>query len=173
MSVSPPQIPQPGDAYRNASAAWLKEIIRQGELRLQCQLQAAIAADARAGVLASIQAAASAALIVFGAQSDIVGTVEAAAYSAAAPLFIGALMSAWSARPVAFFFPGLEPKDWLPAVDTDEPRVACDRAYAEYLDDYLKDNARFMKRNGRWLTASLGTLALAPVFAIAALLLVP
>ncbi len=170
---SSPQTPatpsQPGDAFKGASADWVKEIIRQGELRLQAQLQSALAADARAGVLASIQAAVVAALVVFGGSDEVRGAEEAAAYTAAAFTFVGAVLAGVAARPIAFDFPGLAPLDWAHAIQTGEAEDSANRAYAEYLDEYLRANDSRMKVNG-WLTrAALAAMVLAPAAAVVAL----
>lgn len=168
---SPQAQPQAGDPFKGASREWVREIIRQGELRLQAQLQAALAADARAGVLASIQAAASAALVLFGGADDVTGSTEAAAYWAAAVAFLGAACAGIAARPISFDFAGLEPHDWAHAVQTREPEDSAERAYAEYLDDYLKDNAKRMAGNGRLSLASLGAMIATPVVAVIVLVL--
>lgn len=136
----------------------LREIIRQGELRLQAQLQAALAADARAGAMASLQAAASAALIVLGTQDTVSGATEAASYGAAAILLLGSMMAAWAARSVPFDFPGLAPMDWAEAVETDEPEESAMRYYASYLDEYLAANDATMVGNGRLIRVALACL---------------
>ncbi|MNQ63342.1 hypothetical protein D3C85_777210 [compost metagenome] len=172
MPSSPPTAAtpsQPGDAFEGASADWVKEIIRQGELRLQAQLQSALAADARAGVLASIQAAVVAALVVFGGSDEVRGAEEAAAYSAAALTFLGAVLAGIAARPIGFDFPGLAPLDWAEAVQTKEPEDSANRAYAQYLDDYIKANDDRMKINGWFTRAALVAMVLAPAAAVIAL----
>lgn len=167
MSSQPlPQAqPQAGDAFKGVSREWVREIIRQGELRLQAQLQAALAADARAGVLASIQAAATSALVIFGAADNVTGAIETASYWAAAVAFIGAALAGLAARPIPFDFAGLEPEGWAYAIQTNEPEESAERSYAQYLDDYLKANARRMKLNGALSRLALIAMIASPVVA--------
>jgi hypothetical protein len=173
MSNPQPQVSQPGDAFVGASPELLREIIRQAELRLQAQLQSALAADARAGVLASLQAAAAAALVVFGASGQASGTSQAAAYFAAGVAMMGAMLAGIAARPIDFDFAGLKPSDWATAVQTNEPEDSGHRAYAQYLDDYLKANARRMATNGILTRWAIAAMVMAPVTALLVLTCLP
>ena len=157
---------QPGDEFKGASPESMKEIIRQGELRLQAQLQAALAADSRSNALVAIQAAAAAALVVYAGSADVKGTPEFTAFVSAAFFSVGAMFAAWAARPVSFDFAGLNPSDWVPAIESAEPVDSARRAYATYLDDYLKDNAARMSANGGWTMMSIKMMAMAPVAAV-------
>lgn len=160
---------QPSDEFKGATKGWLDDIIRQGELRLQAQLQAAIAADARAGLLASIQAATSAALVVFGGSNEVTGDAERAAYVAASFALVGSILALIALRPITFDFAGLRPRDWLPAIETNEPELSAKRYYAGYLDEYLCANDGRMRVNGRLAFASICSLIIAPLAAIASL----
>lgn len=153
---------QPGDEFKGASPESVKEIIRQGELRLQAQLQAALAADSRSNALAAIQAAAAAALVVYAGSADVKGTPELTAFVGAVFFTCGAMFAAWAARPIAFDFAGLNPSDWVQAIESGEPVDSARRAYATYLDEYLKDNAARMSANGDWTMRSIKMMAMAP-----------
>lgn len=94
------------------------EAIREGEIRVQAQLAAAIAADQRALTLAGFQIGAataamagSAALLVAGRDFIIAGC--AIAFSAG--LIIAAWLAVSTVRPSGFFFPGNDPENWLPS----------------------------------------------------------
>lgn len=163
---------QPGDEFKGASAESVKEIIRQAELRLQAQLQAAIAADSRSNALAAIQAAAAAALVVYAGASDVKATPELAALVAAAFFSAGAMFAAWAARPIPFDFAGLNPSDWAQAIQTREPVDSARRAYANYLDDYLQANSTRMAANGESTTRSIKMMAMAPIAAVLVIYLV-
>lgn len=157
--------------YQNADIAILKEIVRQGESRLQAQLQAALAADARAGLLSSLQAASSAALFVAAAQTEISGLAETAAYISAACLLIGASLAAWALRPIDFGFVGNRPSNWIDSI-RDRERLKIGLAgTAVHLDKYLAQNDRYMAGNARLTRASLIALIAGPVLAAAYLAL--
>lgn len=162
---SSPIVAVPGEDLIPSDPAILDEIIRQAEGRLQAQLQAAIASDNRAMVLASIQAAASAALVVAGGQDDISGAGELASYAASFVLFLGSACAAWSARPVPFGFMGTNPADWVDAIKTNEQLLSARAHYAAFLDEYLRLNAQFMENNTPWTKGALIALVIAPIAA--------
>ncbi|MFN7130053.1 MAG: hypothetical protein ACK4OJ_13415 [Brevundimonas sp.] len=168
----PNPICQAGDEFKGASAESVKEIIRQGELRLQAQLQAAIAADGRSNALAAIQAAAAAALIVYAGGAGVEETSALAAFMAAAFFIAGAIFAAWAARPIAFDFAGLHPSDWVEAIKTKEPVDSARRAYATYLDEYLKANDIRMAENGNYTVRSIKMLSMAPFASVIVVYLV-
>lgn len=165
--MSVPAAKEPGDDYRGADPDFLSEIIRQGELRLAAQLQAALAADARGGWLASVGAAGAAALIAVGAQETVVGKEELASYFGACAFAISAILAAFGARPVKFEFPGMRPADNVPAIgDTAWPTHRSKAAYAQYLDEYVEANDDFMARNAHWTRRAMFAAVCAPVVAL-------
>ena len=145
-----------------ADLSVLDEIIRQAELRMQVQIQLALAADARAGVLATVQGTGSAALVVVAAQSTtpiaIFPTLAAATVLAA-----GAVLAAVAARPVDIGAPGTRPRDWLGDVQSGVPLARARADTAWLLDKYLIENEKIMASNNRWATRSIWCLAAAPI----------
>ncbi len=154
-----------------ADIAILDEVIRQAELRMQVQIQLALAADARAGVLATIQGTGSAALFVVAAQSTT-PIALAPTLAAATVLAVGAVLAAVAARPVDIGAPGTRPRDWLSDIRSGVP-LARSRADAAWLlDRSLIDNEKIMISNNRWTTRSIHCLAAAPIVSALALAVV-
>jgi hypothetical protein len=94
--------------------ASLREMHRQAEACLNGTVQLALAADSRATALTGIFGAGAVALLVMvaavltGDNSNL--ALVCAGSAAAALLFFGALVCAWSARPVDFHVGGYEPR---------------------------------------------------------------
>lgn len=157
----PPAFPAWQD-YASADPELLQEIVRQAEIRMQAQLQSALAADARAGLLSSLQAAASAGLFVAAAQADIKGSAEAAAYISASLLALGALLAACALRPIDFGFVGNKPSNWIDDIIAQETKQTGLAGTAEHLDKYLRLNDQRMSTNARLVSGSLFFLVGAP-----------
>lgn len=147
----------------------ITEIIRQGEARLQAQLQTALACDTRSVGLASLQSAASAALIIAAAQDDISGSSEVACYLSAIILLSGAVVAGWALRSVGFAFVGNRPKFWVACIGNGDKLAECLAGTAVHMDKHLALNDEIMKRHGRLTNMSLACLALAPLAALSAL----
>lgn len=148
--------------YASADPELLQEIVRQAEIRMQAQLQSALAADARAGLLSSLQAAASAALFVAAAQAEIAGQAETAAYISASLLALGALFAAFALRPVDFGFVGNKPSNWIDDIIAKENKQIGLAGTAEHLDKYLRLNDQRMSENAKLVSTSLLFLIGAP-----------
>lgn len=158
------------DAFLSANENILGEAIRQGELRLQAQLQSALASDARAVGLASLQAAASAGLLVAAAQDDISGIGEAAAYISAALLLLGAIAACLALSSVGFGFVGNRPGLWRECIQQKDTFKTCMASSAAQLDKYLILNDETMRKNGKLTNLSVLFLGLAPISAFALLI---
>jgi hypothetical protein len=169
--TSAPEQPAPWQDFQSAAPKILDEIIRQGEARLQAQLAAAIAADTRSGLLASIQGAASVALFVAGAQTDVTGAAEAAANVCGIALALGAGFGVWASRPVDFGFPGNNPSNWLEPIQNQESLQVARAGTAHLLDKYLKLNDWQMRRQQRWTLLSVSCLIVAPIVAFAVVMI--
>jgi hypothetical protein len=96
----------------------LGEVVREGELKLQSQLQASLAADSRALSLAGFSLTGSTALLGAAAAlshdnaPDFPIIYIATGFGVA--LLVSGGLAVLSARPVKFYFPGNEPKNWVP-----------------------------------------------------------
>ena len=145
-----------------ADIAVLDEVIRQAELRMQVQIQLALAADARAGVLATIQGTGSAALFVVAAQSTA-PVALAPTLAAAIVLALGAVLAAVAARPVAIGAPGTRPRDGVSDIRAGVSLARARADTARLLDKYLIENEEIMVSNNRWTTRSIFCLAAAPI----------
>jgi hypothetical protein len=94
-----------------------RQILQQAETRLQAQLQAALASDARAmtvaSVLITLATATTAAALAYwdkaGNLPILIGGLVAAAF-----MLAGAAFGVWAARPTDFYFPGNQPEKWIP-----------------------------------------------------------
>jgi hypothetical protein len=141
----------------------LDEIIRQAELRMQAQLQLAVAADARSGLVARVQGAASAALVAVAAQTGPASLAFAPAIAAAVVLGAGTVLAAVASRPVSFGYPGAHPGDWLEDIKQGTSLLQARAETAALLDKYLRLNETVMTNNNRWATWSIICLMAAPV----------
>jgi hypothetical protein len=93
-----------------------RQILTQGEIFLSAQLQAALAADARATTMAGLYTTLALATLAGGfgywdKTSDIAPLL--AALVAGSLLAVAAAMAAWAARPIDFYFPGNQPSQWF------------------------------------------------------------
>lgn len=156
-----------------------REAIREGELRLEAQLQIATAADQRALTWGGLLVAATTAALGGGIA---LATKDAPDYPLAflAIFFAGSLTwASWGAlsttRPAKFHVPGNLPANWLP--DDHQPRAREEvrlkwsrKEQAECLQDAIaanalaaEDRARLMLRSfgiAKWTIAAGGCLLL-------------
>ena len=145
------------------------EIVRQAEERMRMQVQMALAADARAVWIATLQGAGSIALLVAAMEKLSAGS-RAVVVLAAGCLAVATFCAAVAAFPIAFGMIGTLPSDWVDAVQDREPLSQSLAGYAVWLDKYLKFNAKQMANNNNWLRCSIVISVLAPVVAFAAAL---
>lgn len=145
--------------YSSAHDDLLKEIIRQAEIKLQAQLQAAIAADHRAlGVAAAM--ATIVALIMGGtvALFQAPGAPECLAWVGtvvSVTLLVAVVLAVLSARSIGFYFPGSEPSAWEEDVREEHTLKQSLGDMASHYDQMIRNNAREMKRAGHIFNASL------------------
>src|SRR5688572_13087690 len=93
----------------------IRQIFDQADKHLGAQLTAGLAADQRALSVAAIatgfaSALYAAAIGYWSAKGDL--AVLIAGLVSGSTMLAGALMCAWAARPVDFFFPGSQPDKW-------------------------------------------------------------
>jgi hypothetical protein len=143
----------------------LDEIIRQGEARLQAQLQSALASDARAGVMASIQGAAAAALFVAATGKDFEPRLQLSAFVAAFVFTFGAFFAACALRPVAFGWVGSKPSDWLDDIGEGIGLLAAKAQTAVWIEKGLNHNGGAIRLNCRLTNAAIICLVAAPLSA--------
>jgi hypothetical protein len=92
-----------------------RQILSQGEVHMQAQLDVAIAADQRAttasSLFASIAAATTAATLAYWDKSGDL-PILIAGISGSAAMGIGAIITLRAANPVDFYLPGNHPRNW-------------------------------------------------------------
>ncbi|RSV20378.1 hypothetical protein CA236_00220 [Sphingomonas sp. ABOLG] len=142
----------------------LKEVVREGERRIDAQLATANAADQRAmawaALLVTVAAAVlggSAALLTTGKNLLLAGTGVGVAFM----LGVAIMKAIDVVRPKNFDFPGNQPRNWLPekwqCYGTGQ---ACDLRQAlleqaATLDEQIADNAAAADASGLQLRASM------------------
>lgn len=93
-----------------------RQIAGQGETFLKAQLQAALAADSRATAMAGLYVTLALAVIAAGlGYWDKTGNSSAlwSAALAGGLLVVAAILAAWAARPIEFYYPGNQPGQWF------------------------------------------------------------
>ena len=160
----------------------LAEVVREGELKLQAQLEASLAGDIRALSLAGFSLTGSTALL--GAAAALARnerpdySVMLIATALGALLLVSGGLAVLSARPVRFHFPGNEPKNWLPSEwqlsPSEKPTLKRARVeQAIVLQSLIGKNQQSCERNARLTTAALALIFIAgalAAFSFAALL---
>jgi hypothetical protein len=133
----------------------LQEVVREGEIRLQSQLQIATAADQRALTIAGFQIASATAALAGGVALAVKQGPDLL-LAALALGFAGALLgAAWIAvrtvRPSKFSIPGNRPSGWLPerwlsasAKDFSLKKARIEQAAC--LDEAIEENDRDLER---------------------------
>jgi hypothetical protein len=154
-------------ALKDLSADVLGEVVREAEIRVDAQLQAAIASDQRAlawsGFLITITLAsmgAATALFQAGQMPSLALVVFAFAVLAAGC----ALVAMDAVRPSKFCFPGNLPSNWLP--DEWITEGSFDLGHARYeqalaLDEMIQKNANWAERAANRLRLSMDLTATA------------
>jgi hypothetical protein len=146
-----------------------KEIIRAAEANLSGQVTVATSADQRASVMASVFAAAGAALIVGMAAiaKDYPAGVVAGGFISGGLFLVAAALCVKATMPVLFWLGGAEPHDW------DEDCVAGRKLkdslsqQADHLQERITYNAGVIGRNARWFFWGAGIGVAAPFFGLA------
>jgi hypothetical protein len=142
----------------------LAEVVREGELKLDAQLQTALAADNRSLTISGLSLTASTTLlggaaILTGETHPDLPVIGIAALLGVALLSAG-ILAMLAARPVSFFLPGNEPENWVPSA-WDLPAGAgrtLKRARVEQarvIQKLLSSNSLTAQRNARLVRAAL------------------
>ncbi len=155
--------------WTNVSEDMARQILAQGELYLQGQVQLALAADQRAttaaSIFASTAAAVVAAFIAFWDDSQD-RTALLSGLIGAAFLMTGALAAAWAARPVNFEITGNHPRQWY--AGRTAAIVPMIGGEAESVQRRIDANDKRMAINHAWLRAGFNVAMLAPVASLVA-----
>ncbi|MCH7693245.1 MAG: hypothetical protein IID50_07360 [Proteobacteria bacterium] len=152
--------------WSKANPDTIREIVREGETYLQDQLTLAISADQRASVMASVFAAAGAAIV-----AGLITLVSSDRVNDFIPVFIGGAVAAtlflagsglcvWATLPVKFDLPGSQPKEWVEDVKAGKP---LDDSLAEQAGHYqgkIEDNRKVLRQNaGRFQLGAISGIA--------------
>lgn len=138
-------------SLKNLPPDVLSEVVREGELRLQAQMQQAMASDQRAiAWLTLITGTATVALgagfgLLLSNRSPFVGLVV---LIFAVAMAASALKALDVVRPTTFCFPGNEPRNWLPicwdrGAKRDMKQARFEQARA--LQNQIAENAKWAK----------------------------
>jgi len=164
------------EPMRRFEPAVLAEIIREGEARLDTQLQIANAADGRALSIAGFETtAATAALgagiaLAGGDHKDLWLTILALIFSVV--MVATAMLAVSTVRPARFSVPGNNPKNWLPdqwlgRQSGDYSLIQARVEQAACLEAAIADNMRWIEKAGIRVRLSidlaLGAVAVAGV----------
>lgn len=141
-----------------------KQMLEQGRLYLQAQLEAGVAADQRATSIATF----------FGSVAGLLFTVAIAYWQyakdlqivtfcavAATLMVVGALICLWSARPVNFFFPGNHPDNWLSVAKTKFSNILVGEALN--YQSHIEANDRILVTNSNWMKYGATICVAAPL----------
>lgn len=135
-------------AWSDVDQKMALQILKQGETYLTAQLQAALAADARAAALAGLYTTLSLAVFAGGlGYWDKTGNLSAllSAIASGTSLAIAAALSAYAARPIDFYFPGNAPRNWIPYRKA--PLVPMIGGEAEHCDRGIAANDLQLSKN--------------------------
>lgn len=144
----------------------LAEVVREGEMLVASQFQASFAADQRALTLAGIALTVATGLIGLliaeklptGLAPD--AALRAIALMVALALIGGAMAAVHAALPSKFFFPGNEPRNWLPTAWSarERPRFDLPTArieQAQVLQEVIEANKVIASRQATWIRRSV------------------
>lgn len=153
--------------WTKVSEEMARQILAQGELFLQGQVQLAVAADQRAttaaSIFASMATAVAAAFIAFWDSSKD----EAALFGGlggAIVLLTAAGFAAWAARPTSFDLPGNHPIKWFD--DSEGSLIERIGRECESYQRRISYNDEVMGRNKGWMKLAFVAALLAPVISV-------
>ncbi len=146
--------------------AVLAEVVREGELLVASQFQSSFAADQRALTLAGIALTVATALLGLLIAERLPTTIIAEAplrliaLLVALALIGGAMAAVHAALPARFFFPGNEPRNWLPEHWSESQRRRYDLPtarieQAEALQHVIDANRAIAARQALWIRRSV------------------
>jgi hypothetical protein len=156
----------PLEELARLDGAVLAEVVREGEMLVASQFQASFAADQRALTLAGIALTVATGLVgLLIAEKLPTGIVSDAglrtlALVVALALIAGAMAAVHAALPAKFFFPGNEPRNWLPAQwsSRERPRYDLTTArieQAQVLQAVIDANKAIAARQAVWIRRSV------------------
>lgn len=141
----------------NAREVFSVEVLRQGELLLQAQLELATAADQRSMTLLGITAGGAVAMLaasasLFAADGGT-NSLPVALMVASVPLLVSAVLAIRATRPVGFAVPGTRANLLLPSSDfpIDQVRLELAMRYQER----VSFNESILARNGQRVATAL------------------
>lgn len=150
--------------WSDVSEPMVRQILTQGETYLKSQLQAGIAADARATSMTSLFV--TLALAVLGAglgywQKTGDFSPMLAGLTGGIMLSAAAGSAAWAARPIDFYFPGNEPSNWFEG--RKEKLTVMLGGEAENYETHIKANDRALGGNQRAIHRAYALAVTAPL----------
>jgi hypothetical protein len=153
--------------WLSVDEAVCREILAQGEKRLASQLSIALASDTRALTSAGIFFGVAVALCGF-ALNDIVNNkiapLSVSALTAGALLFVSVWLLAYAARPVDFYVPGNEPKNWFLALELSLKELI--GSETKHYDDMIAENENILRNNEIAVRNAFKIALAAPIFAL-------
>lgn len=139
--------------WSTVPAETAREIQRQGEMCIEAQFRAALAADARAmslsGTFAAVASAITGGAIVAATAQAPNRPLLAAGIVAAAMFYAALALLFAAARPALFGMPGNEPRTWWNEDDLHGDFAASRGAQIELDQAAIERNEARMARNGR------------------------
>src|SRR5579872_3405460 len=141
--------------WKTANEELIKEALRQGELRLQAQVQLATSADQRATMLAGIYIAASTGLLAAlaalaatasGSHPMPLALIVGAAATALAFL-AGAIFCILAVLPSSMHSPGNDPHEWYADIKDGKDHKVSLGEQSDWFDQHIIANRRMLKRN--------------------------
>lgn len=141
----------------------VKMILAQGEAYLKAQMQFALDADKRALALAAAcatfsTASLAAALVAFNAK--LAPYIVCSFVAVSIWILLAACFSFFSARPTQFALPGNWPEEWWPVADGDLKILI--GGETENYQERIRSNAKFLRKNSKYIKASMIMFALVP-----------
>ena len=143
-------------------------VLRQGELRLQAQLQVALAADQRAVLLTTIFAGASTAVLGFAAawfgSTPVMMELGFGALITGLAFFGAAWICGHAARPQPFGLVGAQPDKWWNDGVLTRPLSQCIRKESDNYQKRITHNRVALNRNATTLSRGLRLAFVSPIF---------
>ena len=139
-----------------------RTVLAQGELKLQAQLQIALAADQRAIVFAGFLIAIATALAGYWTRPDTSYLAGVWATATGGVMFAGALACVSAAWPRLIGTVGNNPENWWSDGVEHRDLAECLRKESGNYDEWIVANNALLYRNGRMLKGGLLLALLAP-----------
>lgn len=167
----------PQTVLEKADIDTLKEINREAEALLSAQLSTALAADGRAMSFASVLGAGATVIggggvvLVIGEGPSTLGWI---ALCMTVGLLAGMFLAMYSARPVRFSLPGMNPRLWTDDITEGKSLGLSLAELATNYSEELDHNNAVMKTNGHVMSGAIwttwGTLAVGVIVGVGVLI---